>query len=147
MTIIPGKTRSAFLLASTLLAIGLGGCAMPNSSNPTMEVTRAAVQADRASLDLMVSNPSDMEVEISQVNWSLQYGPMPVAEGVWTLGTTIPSKGQFLFSKDVRFTNPALDPTADRVELTGTMGMKTKGDSSNMSLKSAGFVAGQNVKH
>lgn len=147
MNITPRKNRPSLLLASTLLAACLGGCAMPNSSNPTMEVTRAAVQADRASLDMMVSNPSDMDVEIGAVNWSLQYGPMPVAEGVWTLGATIPSKGQYRFSKDVPFTSPALDTTADRVELSGTMGMKTKGNSGNMSLKSAGFVAGQNVKH
>lgn len=145
MTTKPKKYLPAFVLATTLLSACLGGCAMPNSSNPTMEVTRAAVQADRASLDMTVSNPSDMDVEIGAVNWALQYGPMPVAEGAWALGATIPSKGQYRFTKEIPFTSPALDPTADRVELSGTMGMKTKGDSGNMSLKSAGFVAGQNV--
>lgn len=116
---------------------------MPNSSNPTLEINQAVVSSDRARLEMTVQNPSDMDVEIGAVDWSLQYGPLPVAEGKWTLGTMITSKGVYTFSKDVPFTSPAVDPTASEVELSGSMELKTKGDSGETSLKSAGFVARQ----
>lgn len=133
--------RSISLFACSLLAAGLGGCAMPNSSNPTLEVSRASVLNGRANLDMVVRNESDMDVEIGAVEWSLVYGPLPVADGTWTLATLVPSKGEYRFSKQVPFTTPPLDPSAGSVELSGKMNMQTKGDSGEMALKSAGFVA------
>ena len=140
------KLRPIVVLPCLSLAALLGGCAMPNSSNPTLEINQALVSSDRASLDMTVQNPSDMDVEVGAVLWSLQYGPLPVAEGKWVLGTMIPSKGSYKFSKAVPFTSPALDPAAGHVELSGSMELKTKGNSGDTSLKSAGFVTVQQAK-
>lgn len=114
---------------------------MPNSSNPTFSITRAQVRGDRATLDMQVENPSDMDVQLDTVLWTLQYGPLPTADGSWKLGVPVASKGKYTFTKEIPFTSPALDPTADQVELAGTIQVTTKGDAGNMALKGSGFVA------
>lgn len=129
------------------LAGMLVGCAMPNSSNPTLSLTRAQVSGDRATLDVQVDNPSDMDVQIEAVQWSLMYGPLPVAEGTWQLGVPVARKGSYRFTKQVAFTSPALDPSADEVELSGTLDVTTHGNTGETSLKGAGFVARSKAQH
>lgn len=135
-----------FVVVTAAAAALLGGCSMPNSSNPTLSITRAQVRGDRATLDMQVDNPSDMDVQVDAVQWTLQYGPLPTADGNWTLGVPVASKGKYTFTKEIPFTSPALDPAADHVELTGTMQVTTKGDSGDMALKGAGFVVKSKVQ-
>jgi hypothetical protein len=138
----PRSRIRPFSLALALAAAAtLGGCAMPNSSNPTLSITRAQVRGDRATLDMQVDNPSDMDVQLDAVHWTLQYGPLPTADGSWTLGVPVESKGQYTFTKEIVFSTPSLDPSADQVELAGTMDVTTLGDTGETSLKGAGFVA------
>lgn len=124
----------------------LGGCAMPNSSNPTLTVSSARVGGDRATLELELANPSDMDVRVKAVEWSLIMGPLPVADGSWEMGVEIPSKGTHTFTKQVAFSSPPLDPGAGEVELTGRLDVETVGDTGEMSLKEAGFSSRSAVR-
>jgi len=123
------------------LATTLVGCSMPNSSNPTLTINQARVAGNTASLQMQIDNPSDMDLRVESADWSLLYGPLPVAEGSWDLGISLPSKGSYRFDRNVRFDSPPLDPNAGEVELTGTLEVQTEGNSGNMALQSAGFSA------
>ena len=125
---------------------GLVGCSMPNSSNPTLSITGARVSGDRASLSMQLDNPSGMDVTINSIDWSLVYGPLPVAEGTWRLGVPLPSGETYRFTEQVTFDGPVLDPTADTVELSGTMDVSTEGDTGEMSLKGASFVSESKIR-
>ncbi|MFU8828438.1 MAG: LEA type 2 family protein [Phycisphaerales bacterium] len=127
--------------AGTLTATALVGCSMPNSSNPTLSITEARVAGDTASLRMQIDNPSDMDLQIESADWSLLYGPLPVAEGSWELGFLVPSGGSYRFDRSVRFDSPPLDPGAGEVELTGTLDVQTVGNSGNTALQGAGFSA------
>lgn len=120
-------------------AMALGGCSMPNSSNPVLTLESASVTGDRATLGVRIDNPSDMDVRINAVTWSLVYGPLPVADGSWDMGVEIPSKGTHQFSKQVRFDQPPLDPSVTEIELSGSMSLETIGNKGKMALEEAGF--------
>jgi hypothetical protein len=138
-----GFQHGRWLRAAVPMAFAtvLVGCSMPNSSNPTLTISKARVNGDQALLDMHIDNPSDMDVRVDSIDWSLVYGPLPVAEGSWEVGTAIPSKGGFDFSRTVGFTSPALDTGADKVELSGTINLTTEGNSGETSLTGAGFVS------
>lgn len=124
-----------------LAAIVFVGCSMPNSSNPTLSINEARVAGDTASLRMQIDNPSDMDLRIESADWSLLYGPLPVAEGSWELGFFVPSGSSYRFDRDVRFESPPLDPDADEVELTGSLDVQTVGNTGNTALRGAGFSA------
>jgi len=128
---------SASIVASTTLV----GCSMPNSSNPTLAITNARVSGDSASLTMQLDNPSGMDVTVNSIDWSLVYGPLPVADGEWKLGIPLASGESYSFTKSLRFDSPSLDPSAGVVELSGDMDISTDGNSGNMSLSEAAFVA------
>lgn len=124
-----------------LTATALVGCSMPNSSNPTLSIYEARVAGDTASLRMQIDNPSDMDLEIESADWSLLYGPLPVAQGSWEFGFLVPSGGSYRVDRTVRFDSPPLDPEAGEVELTGTLDVQTVGNSGNTALHAAGFSA------
>jgi len=132
----PSLRAAAPLAAAAML---LGGCAMPNSSTPTLSLTSAEVSGSSATLGMQIENPSDMDVRVESVDWSLIHGPLPVADGTWQLGATVPSKGAYSFSKRVRFTTPPVDRGADEIELNGSMDLETIGNTGNMALKNSSF--------
>ncbi len=121
---------------TTVLALALGGCSMPDSSNPTLSISRASVQGDRATLDMRIDNPSSMDVRVDSIDWTLVQGPLPVADGTWDMGVNIPSKGAHSFSKQIVFTSPSLDPAASEIEFSGRLDMA----SGASSLDEASFV-------
>lgn len=139
--------RSSLVLASLLGSMALSGCSMPNSSNPTLSVSQASVNNNSATLDIQIQNPSDMDVQIDTVDWSLIFGPLPVADGVWELGVPLASKDSYTFTRMIQFTSPALDPSASTIELSGSLRITTDGDTGEMSLKDAGFVSKSEVQH
>lgn len=142
--------KAALLRTWALTAGGLGaatlvGCSMPNSSNPTLSINQAKVSGDTASLAMQIDNPSDMDLHVESANWSLLYGPLPVAEGDWDLGVSVPRGSSYQFSRDVRFDAPPLDPNAGEVELTGSLDVRTVGDQGNTALHGAGFSTSRKV--
>ncbi len=124
-----------------LAATALVGCSMPNSSNPILSINEARVTGDTASLRMQIENPSDMDLLVDSAKWSLLYGPLPVAEGEWNLGVSVPSGGSYEFDRQVRFDSPPLDPDAGEVELTGTLDVQTAGNKGNTALQGASFSA------
>jgi len=133
--------RVGIVAIGGLTATALVGCSMPNSSNPTLSINEARVAGDTASLRMQINNPSDMDLQIESADWSLLYGPLPVADGTWELGFLVPSGGSYRFDRSVRFDSPPLDPGAGEVELTGTLDVQTVGNSGNTALQGAGFAA------
>lgn len=133
--------RRGGMIGALALAGGLGGCAMPNSSNPTLAISDARVADNKAVLSMQLDNPSDFDVRVESADWSLIYGPLPVAEGSWDLGFFLPSKSSYRFSRTVDFQSMPLDPGAGEVELTGTLDVKTVGNGGNTALHGAGFAA------
>lgn len=133
--------RVGAVATASLGATALVGCSMPNSSNPTLSINEARVAGDTALLRMQIDNPSDMDLKIESADWSLLYGPLPVAEGSWELGFLVPSRGIYRFDRSVRFDAPPLDPGAGEVELAGTLNVQTVGNSGNTALQGAGFSA------
>ena len=133
--------RTGALAVVGVAATALVGCTMPNSSNPTLSIYEAKVAGDSASLRMQIDNPSDMDLRVESADWSLLYGPLPVAEGSWELGFFVPSGSSYRFDRSVRFESPPLDPGAGEVELTGTLEVQTVGNDGNTALEGAGFSA------
>lgn len=136
-------------LLSTGLAASLvlfaAGCSMPNASNPTLALRSASVTGDSAELDVELSNPSDMDVEVDSIDWQLLYGPLPVAEGLWE-GPFVLKKGESMdLSWVVDFDSPPVDPHAESVELSGSLLLKAPEDD-NMALNAGSFVSKARVE-
>lgn len=131
-------------LAATL-ALFAAGCSMPNASNPTLALHNANVTGDSAALDVQLSNPSDMDVEVDSIDWTLLYGPLPVAEGIWEGPFVLKSGETMDFSETVDFDSPPVDPHAESVELSGSLLLKApEGD--NMALNAGSFVSKARVE-
>lgn len=131
--------RALAALGTATAALALGGCAMPNASNPVLTIDSASTTGNSATLGMTIENPSDMDVRVETVSWSLVYGPLPVGEGSWDLGVVLPSKASYQFSRQIRFDHPPIDPSATEVELSGVMQLETVGGSGNTALSEAGF--------
>lgn len=123
----------------------LTGCSMPNSSNPTLSISEARVVGDTAELRLQIDNPSDMDIRVESADWSLLYGPLPVADGSWDLGFELPSGGAHQFDRSIRFSSPPLDPSAGEIELSGTLDVGTVGNDGNTALHGAGFAVSKKI--
>ncbi len=124
MTMIArGSLRRGMCSAGMIaIAAGLGGCAMPNSSNPTLSITRSQISGASASLELRIDNPSDYDLTLSTIDWTLVHGSMlPVASGRWDVNEQIASGSSVALSKRIQFDRPTLNPSSSQVELTGTM--------------------------
>lgn len=123
-----GSLRRGMCAASMIaLAAGLGGCAMPNSSNPTLSITRSQVSGASASLQLRIDNPSDYDLTLSTIDWTLVHGPTPVASGRWDVNELLESGSSVAVSRRIRFDRPTLDPSSSQVELRGTMNFGQSG--------------------
>ena len=129
MTIIGRGSLRRGMCAAGMIAIaaGLGGCAMPNSSNPTLSITRSQVSGASASLELRIDNPSDYDLTLSTIDWTLVHGPIPVASGRWDVSEQLASGSSVALSRRIRFDRPTLVPSSNQVELRGTMNFG-KGD-------------------
>lgn len=128
-----------------IFAAGLVGCAAGNASNPTLSLTGAEVSGDRATLGVRIENPSDRDVTVEEVSWTLIYGPLPVAEGVWRLGQPLPSGGAYDLTRTVRFSGPPVDPSSGEIELTGEMELSQDGGG-QMGFESASFSGSAPVR-
>ncbi len=117
-----GSLRRGMCAAGMIaLAAGLGGCAMPNSSNPTLSITRSQVSGTSASLELRIDNPSDYDLTLSTIEWTLVHGYLPVASGRWDVNEQLASGSSVALSRRIRFDRPSLDPSSNEVGLRGTM--------------------------
>ncbi len=137
----------AWRLAGMSCAVALlSGCSMGNYSNPTLGVESARVTDRAAALQLRVENPSGYDLTLTQIDYTLVYGPLPVATGVWTGSEPLPKAGGAAVPLNIDFTTPPLDPSASTVEITGTMRFEDAQNSGDMRLREASFSASAPVQ-
>lgn len=134
--------RPSFLAIGLLGAgLTLGGCAMPNSSNPTLTITSATAADNSASLGLLIENPSDYDLHLHAIDWELVQGPLPVASGQWIVDTDLPKGASYAMTQAVAYDTPTLDPEAETVELSGVLRVNTTSGDSKMTLGDTSFAA------
>ncbi len=135
-------------IVGTILLIGaltLVGCGSTNYSNPTLTITRASVTNNAAQLELAVENPSDLNLILREIDYSLSLGPLPVAEGTWTGEADLPAQGQTNVTLNAPFDQPPLDPSATLVDFTGVMRFEDRSGSGKMEMTTAPFAEESNV--
>ena len=143
---MPKRMLQVPLLAPLMGALALVGCGSTNYSNPTLSLTDATVMNDSARLQLAVSNPSDLDLILREIEYSLALGPLPVAEGTWTGETELPAQSQTNVTLTAPFDQPPLDPSASTIDFTGIMHFEDKTGSGNMKMTTAPFTAETQVR-
>lgn len=133
-----GKMLLPLLISAAPIMVG---CSYSDASNPSLSIARAEVIGERASLELHVINPTSQDLKLSAIDWSLTYGPLPVAQGVWEIDETVAGKSSHQFSREITFSSPTLDPDAVDIELSGTLSIATDG----MAPGQTAFIASQQV--
>jgi len=140
------SSRAWRLLAASSAAAALGGCSMGNYSNPTLGVESARVTDHNAALRVHIENPSGYGLTLTQIDYTLVYGPLPVATGVWAGSEPLPKAGGATVPLNIDFTTPPLDPSTSTVELTGTMRFEDAENERDMKLREASFSASAPVQ-
>lgn len=130
------SNRVSMLAGGGLLAaMTLGGCVVPDSTNPGLTITGVEVSDSGAQLDLRVENRSAYDLRLTGISWEVVYGPVPVGSGQWkgdsrplpaaTKGSTpldAELEGSVIeFSRIASFDFPPVDPSAEEIELFGEM--------------------------
>lgn len=140
------RGRAVRLAAAGFVASIVGGCAMPDASNPTLTINRAQVAGERAMLDVTIANQSDFDLRLKSIDYTLTYGPLPVARGTWPGDKELLSKGSVNLRLPVNFDMPPLDPTAQEVELDGVMHFDDNSNSGAKQMSEASFRATGKVR-
>lgn len=112
-------------LALSILAL-LAGCASLTGgdrvrSSPVLRLTDARVTDTQAALQIEIENPSDFDLTLTGIDYELIYGPLPVAEGLWSGRRSIAPGETINISLPVGFDQEPSDTTAPEVELRGSM--------------------------
>jgi len=117
----------------------LVGCSMGNHSNPTLSITSARVTSSRAILDVEVTNPSDYDLTLNEIDYSLTYGLFPVAQGTYRGYHTLPSGGSTSIRFPISFSSDPVDPGSE-IELSGEMKLEDTSNKSRMQISAASFL-------
>lgn len=131
------------LIASGLMV----GCAGGNHSNPTLAITHANVSGNQAILDLEVTNPSGNDLALTGIDYSLIYGPLPVADGSWSGTRDLPKGSTAKLTLSIPFDSLPLDTSASTINLAGEMSLTDASASGNMQIEAASFDATSPVTH
>jgi Late embryogenesis abundant protein len=140
------SSRGWRLVGLSCVTCVLGGCVTGNFSNPTLGVESARVTDRDAALRLRVENPSSFNLTLTQIDYTLVYGPLPVATGTWSGSEALPKAGSAILPLNIEFTTPPLDPAATTVELSGTMRFKDATNWRMLKLRDASFSASAPVQ-
>ncbi len=116
-----GRWRVLYAAALASAGIGLGGCAMPNSSNPTLSITGARISGNNASVNVEIANASDYDLTLQSIDWTLVHGPMPVASGTWEVNEPLASGSSVTLARRISFDSPSFDPSSREIALSGQM--------------------------
>jgi len=136
-----GPLKGAAKVGAPLIAAGmLVGCSGGgNHSNPTLQITHASVTGDQAVLDLQISNKSGANLTLSGIDYTLIYGPLPVADGSWSGTRDLPEGGTARLTLSIPFDGPVLDASAMEINLAGQMSFEDASASGDMAMQSASF--------
>ncbi len=97
-------------------------------------------------LDLTIANPSDFDLKLTSINYTLTYGPLPVARGTWPGNEVLLRKQSVNLRLAVSFDMPPIDPTADEVELSGLMHFDDTSNSGAKRMSEASFSATRKIQ-
>jgi len=132
----------AALGAAAAGSLALGGCGgMGNYTNPEVSISDARVTGDGARFELDVSNPSDFDLRLTRLDYTVTYGILPVSEGTQVLNRDLPSKQVTTLTLPVVFDQEPMDPTETSIQVSGTLGLEDLSNSSNMAINEATFTA------
>ena len=131
--------RAGRIFDAVAAAAAVTGCSMPNSSNPTLTISSAQVAGQEARFDLLVENPSERNLILTGIDYSVVLGPLPVAAGLWSGREALPSQGSVNISLVAPFDSPPIDPGASEIELSGEMSFEDETSGGNMALERASF--------
>jgi len=133
------RCRLAIALSVATAAACLAGCAGADRSNPTLTITSAEIQSDRADVGVRIENPGDAHLRLERMTYTLTYGPLPVTDGVWRGPRDIASGESFDLDLSIPFETPPLDPDASVVELSGTMMLTDTSNRGDMRMTESAF--------
>ncbi len=120
-TATSGQRRVWYAAVLASAGIGLGGCAMPNSSNPTLNITGARISGNSASINVEIENGSDYDLTLQSIDWTLIHGPWPVASGTWEVNESLASGSTMTLARRIPFESPSFDPSSREIALSGQM--------------------------
>lgn len=143
-----GHLKGTTKAVGPVIAAGLMvGCAGGNYSNPTLAITHANVTGNQAILDIEVANPSGNDLALTGFDYTLIYGPLPVADGSWSGTRTLPKGGSARLTISIPFQSPPMDDAASTINLTGEMSLTDESASGDMRIEAASFDTTSPVTH
>ncbi len=110
-----------FFLA-ILVSSALAAC-VPNSSNPSVAITRAQLGDMDAVLSLRLVNPSGRNLTLTRLDYELSEGAtgLPLASSAWEGVMSLPARGETTMPLDIALDAPPLDPTSSLLRLSGQL--------------------------
>jgi len=115
------------------------GC-MGNFSQPKLSITDARVTNRGADFDLHIENQGGLDLNLAGIDYSVEYGILPVASGEWTGDKPLPAGGAVDLTLPVRFRSEPVGAGSE-ITLMGEMHFDDKTNSGDMKLNSAPFNA------
>jgi len=150
MTTTRRTTRRSTAIGGALAAGAaalLGGCGgMGNYTNPEVSIADARVTDAGATFDLEISNPSDFDLALKRIDYTVDYGLLPVSEGQRILNRNLPSKSVESVQLPVVFDQEPMDPTDSTIRLSGTLVLEDLANASSMQINEASFDVEANVQ-
>jgi len=118
--------RSLLALPLFALALLLAGCASLTGgekirSSPVLRLTDARVTDTQAALQIEIENPGDYGLTLTGIDYELIYGPLPVAEGLWSGRRPVAPGETINLNLPVGFDQEPSDTSAAEVEFRGSM--------------------------
>jgi len=110
--------RIGTLAAATALLVG---CGAPNGTTPMLTLDSVYVGSSAADVDVTIANPGPRSFQLTQVDYTLTVGPLPIASGAYETDTEIPSGGQVEMTFTAPIDQPPLDASATDAQLTGAL--------------------------
>ena len=133
-------TLRAILGAACAGLLGsLVGC-VADYSQPRLSITEARVNDLGAEFDLHIVNQGGIELRLNAIEYSVEYGVLPVADGQWTGSEPLPAGGSLDLALPVEFEAPPMGAGPD-FTLVGMMRFDDRSNFGSMRLKSAAFEA------
>lgn len=133
------SNRVATTLGVLFISVSLGACGASSHSSPTLSITQSRVTSNAAELGLRIDNPGSLDLELTEIDYTLVYGPLPVADGRWSGSQAIAPESSVTMTLPIRFDRPPMDPGAEDIQFSGEMRFNDKSNRGKMKFQTATF--------
>jgi hypothetical protein len=115
--LVVGRFFLAILVSSALTAC------VPNSSNPSVGITRAQLGDTDAVLSLRLVNPSGRNLTLTRLDYELSEGAtgLPLASSAWEGVMSLPARGEATMPLNIVLDAAPLDATSSLLRLSGQL--------------------------